>query len=120
MSIIDTIKDKIASGAQGGQAMRMVSQLVTDSGGLDGLVGKFNAAGFGDMIKSWLTPAAKPQSISPDQIQKVVGAAEVQSLATKFGLETNEVTSSLASHLPKLIDKFSAGGSAFRESSFKH
>ena len=119
MSVLDTIKDKVTGGSHEGQMMRMVSQLVTESGGLDGLVEKFNAAGFGDTIKSWLSPGS-PRSITPDQIQKVLGVSEVQSLASKFGYDTNQVTSNLASHLPEMIQQFSPGTGTKKEEPLKH
>lgn len=106
MSILDTIKDKVAGGVHEGQTMRMVSQLVTDSGGIDGLVEKFTAAGFGDTVKSWLSPGVK-RPISSDQVQKVLGPSQIQSLASKFGMDSSKVSSELASQLPKLLDKFS-------------
>lgn len=119
MSILDTIKDKVTGGTHEGQIMRMITQLVSDSGGLDGVVEKFNGAGFGDTIKSWLSKGA-PRSITPDQIQKVFGMSQIQSLATKFGYDTNQVTSNLASHLPKMIQEFSPMGSISKEEALKH
>lgn len=119
MSILDTIKDKMTGGSHEGQVMRMVSQLVTDCGGFDGLVGKFNAVGLSATVKSWLS-SGTPQSISPEQIQKALGSSQIQSLATKFGFDTNQVASNLATHLPKMIGQFSSGGSVPKEGGLKH
>ncbi len=119
MSIMDTIKDKLHIEGQQGQTMKMISQLITDSGGLNGLVEKFNMAGFGDKIKSWLSPGAK-LPITSEEIQKVLGTAQLQSLATKFGLDTSKVSSELVSELPKLVSKFSPDALKDKVSNLKH
>lgn len=110
MGIMETIKDKVFGSGQEGQTMKMISQLITDSGGLGGLTEKFNAAGLGATMKSWLSSAGTKLPISPEQIQKVVGAPQLQSLATKFGLSTTQVSSELSASLPNLIGKLNPEG----------
>lgn len=43
MGILETIKDKVMGGGREGQAMKMITQLISDSGGISNLVQKFNA-----------------------------------------------------------------------------
>ncbi|MDD4974887.1 MAG: YidB family protein, partial [Bacteriovorax sp.] len=117
--ILDTIKDKLHIEGSQGQSMRMISQLITESGGMNGLVQKFNTVGFGDKIKSWLSPGAK-LPISSEEIQKVLGPSLLQSLATKFGMNTNQVSSEVATQLPKLVGKLSPDAEIPKVSDLKH
>lgn len=50
-------------GDKGGNLASVASQLLTQEGGLQGLVQKFEQAGMGDVIKGWISPLAPiPQS----------------------------------------------------------
>lgn len=109
MSFLDSIKEKVMGGNQSDQAMKIINQLITESGGLDGLVDRFEVAGFGDRIESWLS-AGPNRPISGEQILKIFGVKQLQSLATRFGLEPHEVANHLATQLPKVVDKLSPEG----------
>lgn len=110
MSILEGIKEKAKHlVGKDNQSIGVISQLFTDTGGGNALAEKFNSAGLGDVLKSWLSPGVH-QSITAEQIEKVVGVQEIQRLATKYGLEANEVNSLLATNLPKVVEKLSANG----------
>lgn len=110
MGIMDNLKDKV-TGATGvsGQTLTMLNEVVSESGGVSGLLEKFNAAGFGDIVKSWVGKEAN-LSITAEQIQKVLGSVQIQSLASKYGMDTNQVATLMANGLPKLINKISPDG----------
>jgi len=110
MGIMETIKDKVLGGEHEGQAIKMISQLISDSGGISGLTEKFNAAGLGATMKSWFSSTGAKLSITPEQIQRVVGAPQLQSLATKFGLNTTQVSYELSASLPNMIGKLNPEG----------
>lgn len=109
MSFLDAIKDKVMGENQPKQTTRLISELLNECDGLDGLVEKFNASGFGDTIASWLSSGAN-RPISSSQIQKVLGPSLVHRLSLRFGLDTNLVATQLAAQLPKYIDKLTPDG----------
>lgn len=78
-------------------------------GGYAGLIQKFESAGLGDIVKSWV--ASGPNlPISAAQIQSVLGNEQIQLLAGKLGIDTGALTSQLAQHLPQIIDLLSPNG----------
>lgn len=109
MSFLDAIKDKVMGENQPRQTTRLISELINECDGLDGLVEKFNASGFGDTIATWLSPGQN-RPVTSEQIQKILGPTLIHRLSIKFGLDTNLVASQLAAQLPKYIDKLTPDG----------
>ena len=112
MDILNTIKSAIGGGAGDKQndLMATVMNLVGGkSGGLDGLIGQFASKGLGDVIGSWVG-TGKNQSISPDQIQSVLGSDQIKNIASKLGMDTNAVKSQLSNLLPQVVDKLTPDG----------
>jgi uncharacterized protein YidB (DUF937 family) len=50
------------------------------------------------------------QSISADQIQKVLGSEQVNALAAKIGVDPSQASHFLAEYLPKVVDKLTPEG----------
>lgn len=109
MSILDNIIGALGGGDKGGLAAAAMHLLGGDSGGLGGLVQKFEQAGMGDMIKSWISTGPNP-AISPQQLQAVLGSDTVQQLAQKAGLDPGALLAGLSQHLPDIIDKLTPDG----------
>lgn len=76
------------------------------------LVGKFTNSGgdLADMAKSWLGDGDN-KSISPTQLQDVIGIDKIESFAKKLGIGREEASEKLSEIMPELIDKSSSGGS---------
>jgi len=87
-------------------------KLVNDpqSGGLAGLIEKFNEKGLGDLMSSWIS-TGKNLPISADQIKNALGSDTIKDLAAKFNLGEHDASKSLADLLPQLIDKLTPDGS---------
>ncbi len=79
------------------------------SGGLTGLVNMFTQKGLGDVVSSWVS-TGKNLPISPDQIQAVLGSAQVQALAAKAGIDPAKASAAIAQILPQLVDKATPNG----------
>jgi uncharacterized protein YidB (DUF937 family) len=79
------------------------------TGGLNGLVQKFQAAGLGDIVSSWIG-AGDNRSISPDQLQKVLGDTHVSQLAEQSGMPRDQLLGQLSQLLPGVVDKLTPGG----------
>ena len=80
-------------------------------GGLGGLMAKFQQAGLGDVIGSWVG-SGNNQPISGDQLHQVLGSDAVSALAGKLGIDMGTATSQLTQILPELINHLTPGGQA--------
>jgi len=74
------------------------------TGGLGDLIEKFQQAGMGDVIGSWVG-SGQNQPISADQIGAVLGSDAISGMAAKMGMDSNDVAGYLSSILPGLADK---------------
>jgi len=80
-------------------------------GGLGGLVSKFEQAGLGDAIQSWIGSGAN-QPVSGDQVTSALGAGAVSDIAAKLGLDPGDAASQLSHILPGLINHLTPEGQA--------
>jgi uncharacterized protein YidB (DUF937 family) len=78
-------------------------------GGLGGLLQKFQQAGQGDVINSWVG-SGQNQQIQPGTLGQVLGSQTVQDLAQKAGINPNDLLGQLAQHLPEIINKLTPNG----------
>ncbi|GLS23259.1 hypothetical protein GCM10007874_62790 [Labrys miyagiensis] len=78
-------------------------------GGLGGLLQKFQQAGQGDVLNSWIG-GGQNQSISPGTLGQVLGSQTVQDIAQKAGINPNDLLGQLAQHLPEIINQLTPNG----------
>lgn len=84
--------------------------MLAGAGGLPGLVQKFEQAGLGDKVQSWLGDGSN-QPVSTDEVGSALGHGTVQEMAARYGIDTNVLLGQLSQHLPELIDRLTTGGS---------
>ena len=130
MGLLDSVLSAVTNNAQGGSGgglgdlISMVSQnpqllqavtgmLGNDGalGGLGGLVGKFEQAGLGNVIGSWIG-SGQNQAISGDQLSSVLGSDAISGLAQQLGLNSGDVAGQLANVLPGLVNHLTPEGQA--------
>ena len=63
----------------------LVATLASHEGGLGGLVQKFEAAGLGGVISSWIG-SGENQPVAPDPLHGILGSDVVQQISAKTGL----------------------------------
>lgn len=80
-------------------------------GGLGGLMAKFEQAGMGDVIQSWVG-TGQNQAISGDQLSNVLGSDALSGMAAKMGVNPGDLAGQLSSVLPGLIDHLTPHGQA--------
>ena len=80
-------------------------------GGLGGLMAKFQQAGLGDVVGSWVG-SGQNQPVSGDQLTDVLGADAMAGLADKLGVSQGDAAGQLSNILPGLIDKLTPNGTA--------
>lgn len=83
--------------------------LLEQNGGVSGLVEKFQNGGLGEIVNSWVGTGSN-LSITPEQIESVLGQSQLGDVAAKLGLDSSQLSQQLAEHLPTLIDSLTPGG----------
>lgn len=78
-------------------------------GGLGGLVEKFNQAGLGDVLASWIG-TGQNAPISGEQLGEVLGGDALGDLASRLGLPAGDAAAQLAQVLPGLVDRLTPQG----------
>ena len=78
-------------------------------GGLGGLIEKFQKAGQGQTIDSWIGKGPN-QPIQPGQLGSTLGQQTVTDLARQAGVSEQDLLSALAQALPGVIDKLTPHG----------
>jgi len=82
--------------------------------GLGGLVERFRQGGLEEVIKSWIGTEPN-KSISPNQLQQVLGPETVDGLSRETGLPRDDLLFQLSRLLPEVIDKLTPTGKLPRE-----
>jgi len=111
LTIVMSLLGKFVLG--GGSKSSLMTGLVEfvnqQAGGLSGLVQRFNTAGVGDIVTSWIGKG-KNEAIDSPTLQKVLGTAAVNALAEKAGISGEQATSLLSKILPVMVDKATPNG----------
>lgn len=101
------------SGNLGALLPVITSMLSNDGqqGGLGGLMDKFNQAGLGEVIGSWVSKGEN-MPINADQLSQVLGSGAIGDIAAKLGVDQGQAGGMLAQVLPSLIDQLTPDGQA--------
>lgn len=99
MGLFDELAGSLLGGGAGDDAAGM----------LQGLVGRFQQAGLGEVVASWIG-RGENLPISPEQLQQVLGSEQVQALAAQFGIDPAQAASQLSALLPGLVDGLTPEG----------
>ena len=115
MGILDSLAGGMLSQFSGGEQpagmLDAVTTMLNDprTGGLQGLVTAFQQGGLGGVVASWIS-TGENLPISAEQLQSVLGSEQVQAIASRLGLDPQEVAGHLARLLPQVVDKLTPGG----------
>ena len=108
-SILGAMSGKGDASGQAGPLIGVLSGLLAQSGGLQGLANKFSQSGQGNAFASWVG-MGENQPISGNQIQNALGSDQVSALAAKMGVDPAQASHFLAEYLPKIVDKLTPAG----------
>ncbi|MGC9162845.1 MAG: YidB family protein [Thiomonas sp.] len=97
------------TGAADNPVVHAVAGLLGSSGGLSGLLEKFQQGGLGDVVQSWVGTGAN-LPVSAEQIQQVLGSGVLHDMAAKLGVQPAQAADQLAQTLPELVDKLTPNG----------
>jgi uncharacterized protein YidB (DUF937 family) len=98
-------------GAQAELLKLVLGMLASDGqgGGLAALMQKFQAAGLGDVMNSWVS-SGQNLPVSPEQLGGVLGQDQMAQMAERMGLSTGDLGAQLSQMLPQAVDHFTPGG----------
>jgi uncharacterized protein YidB (DUF937 family) len=78
-------------------------------GGLNDLVQKFQNAGHGDVVNSWIGQGAN-QPVTPAQVGSALGQQTISDLARQAGVSEQELLGHLTQALPGLVNGLTPNG----------
>jgi len=79
------------------------------SGGIVGLLEKFDAAGLGDKARSWVGDSGQKLPVSGAEVRQALGDQQVNQIA-KAHVQPQEASDKLAAILPDTVSKLTPGG----------
>jgi uncharacterized protein YidB (DUF937 family) len=98
------------AGAQPQNPLVLIAlQMLQQNGGLQGMLSKFQQAGYGAQADSWVS-TGQNQPISADALQQVLGHGQLGRIAQQLGVSQGEAAGGLASMLPQMIDRMTPQG----------
>jgi len=113
MGLLDSVIGMMAGQQQGGttgggnaELLRIVVSMLANNsqtGGLAGLVEKFQQSGLGDVVGSWIG-TGQNQPVSPGQVSSALGPDILGQIAAQLGLTHEQAASQLAQVLPQVVD----------------
>jgi uncharacterized protein YidB (DUF937 family) len=87
----------------------ILTGLLAQSGGIQGLLNKFTQAGHGDKVASWVS-TGENEPISPSAVQQTIGPDQISAIAAKLGVDPAQASQLLAKFLPTVVDKLTPNG----------
>lgn len=101
--------DGVLGGIIGAEMATVVNSLIQQHGGVQGVVNQLEQQGLGGVARSWVSTGTN-QTISPAQISQSFGSGMIGQLATKAGMNPQDLAQKLSQALPAAIDKLTPGG----------
>jgi uncharacterized protein YidB (DUF937 family) len=116
MGLFQSLEEAAGLGARPGQAaaapgvLGAVIQMVrSQPGGIAGVIQKFEAAGLGGVVQSWLG-ASSNHPVDGGQVQSILGAGPVGQVAGQLDIPLGEAAGHIAQILPLILDHLSPNG----------
>ena len=114
MGLLDSVLGALTGGGQGGGQGALLNAVVgmlanQGGGGIGDLIGKFQQAGLGNVIGSWVG-TGQNLPISTDQLGSVLGSDTLGNLAKQLGLSHGDLSSQLSQMLPQVVDQLTPHG----------
>ena len=119
MGLLDSLLGQMMGGTMGGaqptgaQAqnplLQIVLQMLQQNGGLSGMLGKMQQAGYGQQAQSWIG-TGQNMPIDAGALSQIFGQGELGQLAQQLGISHDEASGNLAQMLPNVVDEMTPGG----------
>lgn len=99
------------AGQDPGAAVQGVQQLLSQEGGVSGLIEKLRGGGLGPQVDSWVSTGPN-EPVDPQQLGSALGPDTVSQLSGTTGISIQSLLPLLATVLPMLINQLTPNGKA--------
>jgi uncharacterized protein YidB (DUF937 family) len=89
--------------------LQIALQMLQQNGGLSGVLGKMQQAGYGQQAQSWIG-TGQNMPIDPGALSQIFGHGQLGQLAEQFGLSPQQASDGLADVLPQVVDQMTPQG----------
>ena len=87
----------------------MALQLLQQNGGLQGILARFQQAGYGQQAQSWIGTGPN-LPIDPRVLQQVFGQGQLGQIAQQLGIPREQASDGVAQVLPQVVDQMTPAG----------
>ena len=101
--------DSMVGSMVGAAMVPIVSNLIEQHGGVQGIVNQFQSQGLGPTVNSWIKEGPNAP-ITPQHVQNAFGDQTINDLAAKAGMSPQELAAKLAQVLPHAVDAMTPNG----------
>lgn len=110
-SIINEAEEKFNLKGKAGTLLSALLALITDgtNGGFAGFIDRFNRAGLGDTVSSWINSDANTH-LSNEQLESALGSDTLNQIAAQAGTDYNTATAATAFMTPRVVDALTPDG----------
>lgn len=110
-SIISEAGEKFNLGGKTGTLLSALLAMMTNKsgGGFGGFLEKFNQAGLGDTVASWIGSGSNTP-VSNEQLESAIGADTIENIATQAGTDYDTAASATAYMTPRVVDALTPDG----------
>ena len=132
MGLLDAILDGVlggnAGGPMGGQLgnpsggmlgganaqtqnplLAIALQMLQQNGGIQGILAKFQQAGYGQQAQSWVGTGPN-LPIDPRILQQIFGPGQFGQIAQQLGMSQDQASEGVAQMLPQVVDQMTPAG----------
>lgn len=111
-SITDMAKGMIGNSTEGGEKLQwiqVISQLLSQFGGMAGMQKHFQQNGLGALMNSWIGKGEN-LPINVAQIQNIFGGDRLNQMASQVGLSPSDFSGKISQYLPQVVDMLTPDG----------
>ena len=101
--------DGMIGGMVGAAMVPVVNNLLSQHGGVQGIVNQLQSSGLGPTVNTWIKEGPNAP-VTADHMQKAFGEETLNDLAAKAGISPQELAAKLAQVLPHAVDALTPNG----------
>lgn len=111
MGLFDNIAGAMMNKVMGDKApmAKLAMELFQQYGGLPGILQTLKNGGLSEQVDSWVGTGANAH-VSPQQIGAALGTSVLTGIATKLGMNNEELTAKIAEYMPDVVNQLTPNG----------
>lgn len=108
MDLLNSLIGSVVTAVAGDKAPAL-NQFIESQGGVNGLSEKFRSGGLAETFSTWVSTGDNA-AITAQQVEALLGNAQVQDLAKTMGVDPAMASDFIAKALPQVIDQLTPKG----------